>query len=89
VLSGNIFFWEGLGAPVEKHAQHLRICRAKWQMDTDTIMGVSAAVALAVCGICVVWRAWYESKRPHLKVSRSDPDLENLQDIATDSLPTH
>ena len=56
--------------------------------DTDTILGMCAAAGIAVCGICVVVNAWRNS-RPHMKVSRSDPDLENLQDIVADSLPTH
>ncbi len=55
---------------------------------TDLALGISAAVALTVCGICVLVNAWRTSGRP-LKMSRSDPDLESLQDIGSDSLPTH
>ena len=54
-------------------------------MDTDTILGVCSAVAIALCGACILGHAWRQSKRPALKTSRSDPDLEN---ILQDSLPT-
>jgi hypothetical protein len=56
---------------------------------TDMALGISAAVGLAICGICVVVNAWRSSRMPRLKESRSDPDLENLQDLVAESLPTH
>jgi hypothetical protein len=56
---------------------------------TDMALGISAAVGMALCGICVVVNAWRNSRQPRLKESRSDPDLENLQDLVADSLPTH
>jgi len=55
---------------------------------TDTILGGVTAGFLALCGICVVVNVW-RNRRPAMKVSRSDPDLEGLQNIVTDSLPTH
>ncbi len=55
-------------------------------MDTlDTVLGVCTAVSLAICAACVGAHAWRQSKKPTLKVSRSDNDLEN---ILQDSLPT-
>jgi hypothetical protein len=56
---------------------------------TDMALGISAAVGLALCGVCVVVHAWRTSRQPRLKESRSDPDLENLQDLVAESLPTH
>ena len=56
----------------------------------DLALGISAAVGLSICAICVLVNAWRTSRQvPHMKVSRSDPDLENLQDLAADSLPSH
>lgn len=54
---------------------------------TDTALASVTAVSLALCCIgtlVYVWRG-----RTGLKPSRSDPDLESLQNIVTDSLPTH
>ena len=56
--------------------------------DTDGILGGVTAGFLALCGICVVVSAW-RARRPVMKASRSDPDLESLQNIVQDSLPTH
>ena len=56
--------------------------------NTDTILGGLTAGFLAVCCVAVLANAW-RNRRPAMKVSRSDPDLENLQDIVQDSLPTH
>lgn len=48
-------------------------------MDTDMIMGILAGVGLAVCGVCVVVHAWRGTPHPHMKISRSDPDLSILE----------
>lgn len=57
---------------------------------TDMALGISAAVGIGICAICVIVHAWRTSRQAsHMKVSRSDPDLENLQDIVAESLPSH
>ena len=57
---------------------------------TDSILGGIAAGFLALCGLSTIVYAWRNSRRQiSLKESRSDPDLESLQNIVTDSLPTH
>lgn len=56
---------------------------------TDMALGISAAVGMAVCCVCVLVNAWRNSRQPHMKVSRSDPDLENLQDIVAEAVPSH
>lgn len=48
-------------------------------MDTDMIMGTCAGVAMAICGICIVVNACRTTPNPHMKVSRSDPDLSILE----------
>lgn len=48
-------------------------------MDTDMIMGILAGVGLAICGVCVVVNAWRATPHPHMKISRSDPDLSILE----------
>lgn len=58
-------------------------------MDIDGILGVCTAVSMAICGICAVVHAFRDTSDMRLRVSRSDPDLESLQNIAVDSLPTH
>ncbi len=60
-------------------------------MDTDHIMSICAGVGITVCGLCAFFNAWRSSKLPFqgLKQSRSDTDLSMLQDVVTDSLPTH
>ena len=56
----------------------------------DAILGGVTAGFLALCGICVVVSAWRASRISRaMKASRSDPDLESLQDIVADSLPSH
>lgn len=61
------------------------------QMDdpTDTALGASAAVGLALCCICALVAACRRDRPDRMKVSRSDPDLENLQDLVADSIPSH
>jgi hypothetical protein len=49
------------------------------QMDTDMIMGICAAVGMTICGVCVVVNAWRSTPHPHMKISRSDPDLSILE----------
>ena len=57
---------------------------------TDSILAGLTAAALALCGITAFVSAWRTSRRALvMKSSRSDPDLESLQNIVTDSLPTH
>lgn len=57
-------------------------------MDTDTALAVAAGVSMTVCALCVCVVGWRNSTDPppHMKISRSDPDLENL---AAETLPTH
>ncbi len=54
---------------------------------TDSILGGVTAGFLALCCVGALANAWCRTRR--LKMSRSDTDLENLQDIVQDSLPTH
>lgn len=58
---------------------------------TDTALAVCAALGLALCGIGTLVYSWRTSRgyKSAMKASRSDPDLENLQDIVADSLPSH
>ena len=50
---------------------------------TDTALGISAAVGLALCGVCVVVAAWRQSKnRAQMKPSRSNDDLTSMLDYA-------
>jgi len=59
-------------------------------MDTDSILGGLTAGLLAACAAGVLINAWCAMRRRNaMKESRSDPDLESLQNIAADSLPTH
>ena len=55
--------------------------------DTDSILGGVTAGFLAVCFVGVLANAWCRTRR--MKMSRSEPDLESLQNIVQDSLPTH
>lgn len=48
-------------------------------MDTDSILGICAGVGMAICGVCVIVHAWRATPRPHMKISRSDPDLSILE----------
>ena len=46
---------------------------------TDTALGISAAVGLTLCGVCVVVAAWRQSKiRKYMKASRSDTDISKM-----------
>jgi hypothetical protein len=86
-------FFSGRVATRRKKAAHTIYWHAplSQQMsddNTDTILGGVTAGFLALCGICVVVSAW-RARRPVMKVSRSDPDLESLQNIVADSLPSH
>ena len=61
-------------------------------MDTDNALSIAVIVGLSSLCICGIVSVCWKTRVPpagHLKVSRSDPDLENLQDLAVDSLPTH
>jgi hypothetical protein len=68
-------FLAGVGAT---HAFR-RTLRVKCKMDTDMILGICAAVGMTICGVCVVVNAWRSTPHPHMKVSRSDPDLSILE----------
>ena len=48
-------------------------------MDTDTVLGLTAGLCMAVCGAVVTVLAWRNTPPPHMKVSRSDPDLSILE----------
>lgn len=52
---------------------------------TDMALGISAGVALAICGICVVVNAWRSSHVPRMKESKSDTDLTNMLENAIPS----
>jgi hypothetical protein len=57
---------------------------------TDTALAASVATGLALCGLAIVGYFVRSACFPkRLKISRSDNDLENLQDLVSDSLPTH
>ena len=56
---------------------------------TDMALGISAGLGLALCCVCALVAAWRRVPDQRLKVSRSDPDLENLQDLVAESLPSH
>jgi hypothetical protein len=58
---------------------------------TDRALAVCAGVGLALCGIGVFVSAWRSSRgyKAAMKESRSDQDLSSLENIVTDSLPTH
>jgi hypothetical protein len=47
---------------------------------TDTALGASAAVGLALCAVCALGYAWKTSRRPQMKPSRSDNDLTSILD---------
>ena len=49
---------------------------------TDMALGISAAVGLALCGLCVVVNAWKNSRMPRMKESRSDTDLSTMLETA-------
>lgn len=58
---------------------------------TDKALAVCTAVGLALCAIGTLVHAWRTSRgyKSAMKESRSDTDLENLQDIVADSIPSH
>jgi hypothetical protein len=57
---------------------------------TDTALATSVAVGLALCGFAIVGYIVRASCFPNrMKISRSDNDLENLQDLVADSIPTN
>jgi hypothetical protein len=58
---------------------------------TDLALSVTTGVGLAACFICILYAAWRQPRwqRPAMNHSRSDPDLENLQDLVADAIPTN
>jgi hypothetical protein len=56
---------------------------------TDTALAACAGIGLAVCAACALGYAWRTALPPRMKESRSDPDLESLREIVSDSLPSH
>ncbi len=58
---------------------------------TDRALAISAAVGLFLCFVGGVISVCKEKqfRVSRLKESRSDPDLENLQDLVADSIPSH
>lgn len=57
---------------------------------TDTALGVSAAVGIALCGICVLVTAWRQSKfRAYMKASRSDTDISQMVPQNADPIIIH
>lgn len=57
---------------------------------TDTVLAAILATGLSVCGLgLVIGLIRATCWRPRMKQSRSDPDLESLQELGSDSLPTH
>ena len=63
----------------------------KGKMDdpTDTALAACTGVGLALCCLAAFWTAYRRVPLDRIKVSRSDPDLENLQDLVADSIPSH
>lgn len=50
---------------------------------TDTALGISAGVGIALCGVWVLVHAWRQSKnRAQMKPSRSDNDLTSMLENA-------
>lgn len=97
VLSGNIFF-RGVAPALSIPAHDWGFDDAYTevelgnQMDdpTDTALAVCTGVGLALCCLAAFWSACRRGDPGYgIKVSRSDPDLENLQDIVADSIPSH
>lgn len=61
-------------------------------MDTDQALSIATIVGLLTICACGIVSVCYRTRAPsvgHMKVSRSDPDLENLQDLVADSIPSH
>ena len=61
-------------------------------MDTDQALSIAVVVGLATICACGIFSVCYKRRAlpaGHLKISRSDPDLENLQDLVADSIPSH
>ena len=56
---------------------------------TDMALGISAAVAMTICAVCVGVNAWRNGRWPPrsfgLKESRSDTDLTNILENAIPS----
>jgi hypothetical protein len=70
-----------LQTPLPRLIRHLGRTLYNVEMDdiTDTALGISAAVGIAICGICVVANAWRQSKiRAQMKPSRSNDDLSSM-----------
>jgi hypothetical protein len=54
---------------------------------TDTALGISAGVGIALCGICVLVTAWRQSKiRAYIKASRSDTEISKMVPPNTDPI---
>lgn len=59
------------------------------QMD-DTVLAGFVGAGLAIAGLCmIVATIRVCSRRPQMKPSRSDNDLENLQDLVSDAIPAN
>ena len=58
---------------------------------TDLALSITTGVGLTLCAICICVGAWRQPRwqRPAMNHSRSDPDLENLQDLVSDAIPTN
>ena len=58
---------------------------------TDKALAVCTGIGLALCAIGALTHAWRSSRgyKAAMKESRSDQDLASLENIVTDSLPTH
>ena len=56
-------------------------------MDTDQILSTATMVGLFTCCLCGVVFACYKTanSRPHMKVSRSDPDFTTILENAVPS----
>ena len=57
---------------------------------TDTALAAIVATGFSIAGIGIVVAIIRVcSRRPQMKPSRSDNDLENLQDLVSDAIPAN
>ena len=52
---------------------------------TDSALAISAGVGVALLGLCIIASIIRQCRRPTIKISRSDNDLENMLDHAIPS----
>ncbi len=52
---------------------------------TDTALAISTGVGVGLLGVCIIASIIRQCRRPTIKISRSDNDLENMLDHAIPS----